>query len=63
MLGQKALAACITYVDWNPAGAGIADTPQASDQTSIQARIRAALSGNEALQPALLMPFVGKTKQ
>lgn len=63
VLDEKALAACLTYVDLNPVRAGLADTPEASDHTSIQVRIRQALSGQDELQPAELMPFVGNPRQ
>lgn len=39
---EAAILACSVYVDLNPIRAGIADTPEASDFTSVQRRIEAA---------------------
>ncbi len=67
LLDEKALAACLAYVDLNPVRAMISDTPEASDFTSVQERSEAAKSAtapNEpAQQPARLLPFAGNPRQ
>jgi len=45
LLDEEGLLACTAYVELNPIRAGIADTPETSDFTSIQQRIR-ELSGD-----------------
>jgi len=39
LLDEKALLAAMAYVDLNPVRAGLAETPEASDYTSIQERV------------------------
>ncbi len=65
LLDEAALAACLAYVDLNPVRAGLAETPEASDHTSIQRRIRAITNVDEdkPTQPTELMPFVGNPRQ
>jgi len=46
LLDEPALLAALTYADMNPIRAGTAETPEESDHTSIQERIRVA-SGEE----------------
>ncbi len=41
LLDERALLACMAYVDLNPVRAGICETPEASDFTSIQQRLQA----------------------
>jgi hypothetical protein len=65
LLDEAALAACLAYVDLNPVRAAIAKTPEASDHTSVQRRIRALSEANDDKppQPPELMPFVGYPRQ
>ncbi|MFM4702858.1 transposase [Aeromonas bivalvium] len=58
LLTEAALLSCMAYVDLNPVRAGIADTPEESDYTSIQQRIDASTAD---ATPALhLLPFSTK---
>ncbi|WP_334030002.1 transposase [Alteromonas sp. P256] len=60
LLDESALAACMAYVDLNPVRANIAKTPESSNHTSIQYRIRAARVGET---PKRLMPFASDPRQ
>jgi REP element-mobilizing transposase RayT len=66
LLDEKALAACMAYVDLNPVRAGVAETPESSEYTSIRQRTVTASCFNReaaALKPTTLLPFVGNPRQ
>ena len=60
LLDERAVLACMAYVDLNPIRAKMAKTPETSDHTSIQQRINAA---KHTQQPKQLMPFVDNPRQ
>jgi hypothetical protein len=53
LLDERALLACMAYVDLNPVRAAIANTPEQSDYTSVQERINHP-------QNSFLKPFADK---
>ncbi len=60
LLDEAAVLAAMAYVDLNPVRAKMAETPEASDYTSIQRRICAAKQGSI---PKELMRFQGNLNQ
>ena len=50
LLTEEALLSCMAYVDLNPVRAGMAETPEDSEHTSIQERIKPAFNLAEAIQ-------------
>jgi len=61
LLNETVLLACMVYVDLNPIRAAIAKTPEHSDFTSIQQRLKAVVNAIEDVfaQPTNLLPLTG----
>lgn len=58
---EKALAACMAYVDLNPIRARMAATPETSDHTSVKKRIEVFKETQQ--QPKSLMSFIGNPRE
>jgi REP element-mobilizing transposase RayT len=61
LLDESALLACMAYVDLNPVRAGMANSPEESEYTSIYRRIAVFRSDTNQQEPANLMPFRSKS--
>jgi len=62
LLDEAAVLACMAYVDLNPVRAGIANSPEESEYTSIHRRLAIFRSDNERPESENLMPFRSKSQ-
>ncbi|MCG8002258.1 MAG: transposase [Candidatus Thiodiazotropha lotti] len=67
LLDEKALAACMAYVDLNPVRAGLAETPEQSEYTSIKERAHQFKKNSDNSKrpstPDGLLPFAGYPRE
>ena len=67
LLDEKALLACMAYVDLNPVRAKMADTPETSEHTSIKRRVESlkaeAQAKTEKKEKLRLANFVGNPRE
>lgn len=63
LLDEAALFTCMSYVDLNPIRAQMANTPEESDYTSIQSRIKSDQTHQKHTRPVRLQHFIGNERQ